>query len=580
MSVGVRRMLATALVATIAVSALTVLQAPESAGAVDTSQFDPGYIISDSEFYASTSMSEADIQGFLNSKVPVCDPGYTCLKDYRATTFTLPADPMCRQYAGGGLEPAARIIAKVSIACGISPKVLLVMLQKEQGLITDTWPLASQYRAAMGAGCPDTDVCNPAQAGFFLQVYYAAWFLIRYGGPPGTGPGTEWTANYSQYAPGKTVNVLYHPNRACGTRPIYIVNQPTASLYTYTPYTPNAAALANPGGLGDACSSYGNRNFWVFYSNWFGDPTNFEPDSVTTTERIAGVNRIETAVLLSQSGVTATGQTLFLANGYNFPDALSAGPAAIVSNGSLLLIEKDRIANEVAAEIQRLAPSRIVVLGDEYSISSAVFGQLQLFAPTLERWSGIDRYATSRAVAAAAFPNGANTVYIATGENFPDALASSAVAGVNRAPVLLVAGSGSTIDDATREALLTLGPTRIIVAGGEPSVSAAVFSALSGLPGLTVERVAGVDRFATAIELSKTAPISGSDVYIASGRKFPDALSGAVRAAMSGAALLLSDESCIPRKTAERVQEIAATRAIFLGGTDTLAAGVQSFRNC
>lgn len=67
--------------------------------------------------------------------------------------------------------------------------------------------------------------------------------------------------------------MLYHPDSdRCGGASVTIASAATAALYYYTPYQPNAAALANLYGTGDSCSSYGNRNFWRMYSDWFGDP--------------------------------------------------------------------------------------------------------------------------------------------------------------------------------------------------------------------------------------------------------------------------------------------------------------------
>ncbi|MFT4135072.1 hypothetical protein [Microbacterium sp.] len=251
---------------------LAVAPAADAAPTVDTtrvktadlSQFKPGNIVSDAVFYNSSTMSESDIQTFLNSKVSSCRSGYTCLKDKTDTTRSIAADAMCSAYSGGGTESAARIIAKVARACGINPQVLIVMLQKEQGLVTDTWPTTGQYRAAMGQGCPDTAACDAEYYGFFNQVHGAAWQLKRYENPTGTSKFFTW------YAPGKTWNVQYHPNSACGSAPVYIENKATAALYYYTPYQPNSAALAAGYGLGDSCSAYGNRNFFQYFTDWFG----------------------------------------------------------------------------------------------------------------------------------------------------------------------------------------------------------------------------------------------------------------------------------------------------------------------
>ena len=230
----------------------------------DLSKFQPGNIISDAAFFNSGTMTEAQIQSFLQARVPNCQSGYVCLKDWYDTSRTTAADAMCGAYSGGVRERAATIIYKVARACGINPQVLIVMLQKEQGLVTHTWPSDWRYTIAMGQGCPDTAACDTRYYGFFNQVYGAAWQLKRYANPPGTSQYFTW------YAPGKTWNVRWHPNAACGSAPVYIQNQATANLYYYTPYQPNAAALRAGYGEGDGCSAYGNRNFYQYFTDWFG----------------------------------------------------------------------------------------------------------------------------------------------------------------------------------------------------------------------------------------------------------------------------------------------------------------------
>lgn len=240
-----------------------------AAVAANASDFQDGFLISDANFFDGDAMAPADIQSFLDSKMPSCrgDEGMPCLKDYVAqSTPALGADSYCRSF-GGGTMNAARLIAEVSQACGISPKVILVMLQKEQGLITDPAPSAYQYRAALGQGCPDGASCDPSFAGFFYQVYGAArQFQIYVKNPRWYSYQLGWN------------NILYQAtppdnNRVCGTKRVNIQNDATRALYIYTPYTPNQAALDNLYGTGDFCSAYGNRNFWRLYTDWFGNPT-------------------------------------------------------------------------------------------------------------------------------------------------------------------------------------------------------------------------------------------------------------------------------------------------------------------
>lgn len=237
----------------------TVAPAP-AAAAADASDWNPGSIIDDAVFYDGAAMSAGEIQTFLDGKVRSCQSGYTCLKDYRQSTDDRPADKYCNGYAGAANESAATIIAKVALSCGISQKALLVLLQKEQGLVTSTAPSAWNYSAATGQGCPDTAPCDPSTQGFFYQVYYGARQFEVYRLNP-----TWWG-----YQAGRWNNILYNPSASCGTQRVYIENQATAGLYIYTPYVPNQAALRNLYGEGDGCSAYGNRNFWRTFTDWFG----------------------------------------------------------------------------------------------------------------------------------------------------------------------------------------------------------------------------------------------------------------------------------------------------------------------
>ena len=144
--------------------------------------------------------------------MPTCQSGYTCLKDWYDTSRTTTADAMCGAYSGGVRERASTIIYKVAQACGINPQVLLVMLQKEQGLVTHTWPSDWRYTIAMGQGCPDTAACDTRYYGFFNQVYGAAWQLKRYANPPGTSQYFTW------YAPGQDLEHPLAPERGVRQR--------------------------------------------------------------------------------------------------------------------------------------------------------------------------------------------------------------------------------------------------------------------------------------------------------------------------------------------------------------------------
>lgn len=256
---------------------------PNKVNALSGSQFYAENIISDSVFFNGSSMSVYDIQSFLNAKVPNCDTWGTqpyggttraayasskgvstpfiCLKSYTQSVPSVTGNEYCGSGVAGGNKSSASIIYDVAQACNISPKVLLVLLQKEQSLVTDDWPWPVQYRSATGYGCPDTAPCDSEYYGFFNQVYQAAKAYNRY------------KINYTDYnyRSGRNNTILWNPDAGCGTSTVYIQNQATAGLYIYTPYRPNQAALDNLYGTGDSCSSYGNRNFWRMFNDWFGN---------------------------------------------------------------------------------------------------------------------------------------------------------------------------------------------------------------------------------------------------------------------------------------------------------------------
>lgn len=230
--------------------------------AANGDDFDPGDIISDAVFFDGDAIGPITVQAFLEARVPACaGTDVPCLRDYREDTGDVAADDECDGYRGGEQQTAAEIIAAVGTACDVNPAVLLVLLQKEQSLVGDDAPSERQYRSATGYGCPDTADCDTDYYGFFGQVYGAAWQFQRYANP---------ASSFDWYPVGETSAIQYSPDATCGAAPVLIENAATAGLYYYTPYQPNAAALENLYGEGDACSAYGNRNFWRIFTNWFG----------------------------------------------------------------------------------------------------------------------------------------------------------------------------------------------------------------------------------------------------------------------------------------------------------------------
>lgn len=267
------------------------------ANAVSASSWRAGRIIEDSYFTDTNSMSVQDIQNFLNSKNASCDSlgtkasefgggtraqygaahgnpaPFTCLKDYYEVPKTEPGSSLPANNYGSTTIPdgaisAAQIIKNSADRHGISPRVLLVKLATESAgpLTSDEWPFLRQYTYAMGAHCPDSGPnnspnCDPNYGGFSYQLDESAALLETYLKNM-TQPW--WTLK----KPFQNNLIAWNPDASCGSQNVFIENKSTAALYTYTPYQPNQAALY---GSGDACSAYGNLNFWRVYSDWFGN---------------------------------------------------------------------------------------------------------------------------------------------------------------------------------------------------------------------------------------------------------------------------------------------------------------------
>lgn len=237
-----------------AIATYAILNSNQSQAA-NMASFKAGNIISNTVFTNNNTMTANDIQNFLNSK-------NSCLKDrtwpglYDINGNGLIEDKGAEWYGVWGTMTSAQIIKAAADIYRINPQVILVLLQKESSIITGN---CNYINTAMGAACPDYGVCDDSKKGFVAQIDYGVSYLRGY---------MNGKTNY----PVGTNFILYHPyNTAhCGGSYVYVENLATGALYTYTPYQPNQAALSAGYGLGDSCSSYGNRNFFAYFTDWFG----------------------------------------------------------------------------------------------------------------------------------------------------------------------------------------------------------------------------------------------------------------------------------------------------------------------
>jgi len=293
--------------------------------------------------------------------------------------------------------------------------------------------------------------------------------------------------------------------------------------------------------------------------------------------RYAGADRYGTSVEISRRTFPPGVDAAYVATGVNFPDAL-AGSAASGGRGPILLVTKTAIPGAVITELKRLSPRRIVVLGGTGVVSAEVEAALRKQATTA-RQAGADRYTTAVDVSAKHFEKpGVPVAYVATGEDFPDALTGGPAAAKLGGPILLT--RKDKLPSATVSELRRLKPERIVVLGGTGVISEAVQSALAAHTSGEVTRLAGADRYQTGAAISKAVFDPGVPmVFIATGVNFPDALAGGAAAAFEDGPVLLVAGGTIPKATKDELTRLQPKRIVVLGGPAAVPESVEKALN-
>lgn len=271
----------------------------------------------------------------------------------------------------------------------------------------------------------------------------------------------------------------------------------------------------------------------------------------------------EVAVALSRLGYAPGQRIAFVATSSTFPDGL-AGGALAAGAGPLLLTPTSSVPRGVLAELRRLRPDVIVAIGGEAAISAQAERQLEGVADTV-RLAGTDRYATAARVADA-WGDTVSRVYVATGENYPDALAAVPTA-FGDGPVVLT--RRDRLPGVTADLIRSVAPREIVIIGGPAAVGATVEEELSVLG--PTRRVAGADRYATAALLAtdETASPAPPYVFVTTGRDFPDALVAGVAAARVTSPLLLADGP-LTADAVNALRTLGPDRAVAVGPDERL----------
>ncbi len=307
---------------------------------------------------------------------------------------------------------------------------------------------------------------------------------------------------------------------------------------------------------------------------------------------LEGRTRYETAAAASEDAyrskvpIDREGyRTVVIATGENFPDALGASSLAGVLDAPVLIAKRDDLPAAVAAEVKRLGAKRAIIVGGSDVVGSGVVTDLQALGVTkIERVAGATRYETANAVArrcTVAKGSPAGTVcFVATGMNFPDALAAAPIAATHGWPIFLVGPKG--LSASTLDAMSDIGISEVRILGGTDVVSSGVEAMLRDRFGASdVFRQAGDTRYETAVSVARLAVdragMQWDGLAIATGENFPDALCGGALQAREWSVLLLTKRGTLPAIVGSRLsaERDYIARVKYLGGTDVVSSAVR-----
>lgn len=294
-------------------------------------------------------------------------------------------------------------------------------------------------------------------------------------------------------------------------------------------------------------------------------------------ERVFGASRYSTAIKIAQRAYPGTSTAVVLASGEAYADALAGSAVAGALDGPVLLSARDSVSSELLAELGRLKPTKVYIMGGSAAISPEVEARIKSALPsaTISRVKGADRYGT--ALEAAEFVSAIDppsTVIVASGMSWPDAAVASALAFGRAYPILYSASDG--LSAAAKAYLTTAAPAKTLVIGGESVLSAKVASDIQAATGKAPERLWGKSRYATAAAVANYEIYDEfytfGDVYLATGEAYPDALTGGVLAGKLRHPLTLTARDSVPASTATFLRSLSISKLWLFGGTAAISA--------
>ena len=425
---------------------------------------------------------------------------------------------------------------------------------------------------------------------------------------PAPNVAVTQSANKASLAYGENVTITYTVTNT-GNVPLTDVRIETGTMFgtitksdalnTTTPwsFTKSKSMTASTSAAVTAHGSYGGQSVQKTAS---AIPLTVAPQTppASPPTRISGANRFETAVKISQAAFPnassiGAGKAVVIASGLGWADALPASSLAGAVGGPLLLVTQSDVPDAIAKEVARLKTlgvTKAYVVGGDSVVGSKARDELKrLLGTTPIQVAGANRYATSlkvaettRALRDGGMRTTGGVAFVATGLNFPDALAASSLAASLKAPIVLT-HTGS-VPPETLQALANLQPQTIVICGGTSTITSAVETKLKSIYGAKVTRKAGNTRYDTAkaiISYGKTLTgvSSPAGIFLATGANYPDALAGGVLAGIGRGLwtpLMLTTPQSLSPQAVSFIQETPSLGfASVLGGTVSVSEGVR-----
>ncbi len=290
-------------------------------------------------------------------------------------------------------------------------------------------------------------------------------------------------------------------------------------------------------------------------------------------ERLAGQNRYATAAEIAGQW-SGPVDRVYVVGGHTFPDAMIAAARAGAFDAPVLLTKADHIPNETVEELKRLSPAQITVIGGAESVSNQILDQLGQFAGSqgVQRTDGGNRYATSARVASQYAPD-PERVFLASGQDYPDALSAAAIAAAHGEPLLLTRAGSLPAEVAAQ--LDRLNPQEVVVIGGPQAIAdsvaaeAASYSS-SGEP----RRISGGNRYETSAAVAAEFAPGLAAGYVASGQGFSDALVISGLAGREGAPVVLTQPDNVPDGTTAALEHLTPESLFVAGGPAAVSQSV------